>query len=80
MANEKVEEKVTEKVADKKADAVKVVASKPVVAKPKYVKVIPKFTGKRKLGGTWYDFKQDKEIEVTEDAKRSLRGAGAIYL
>lgn len=50
------------------------------VAKPKYVKVKPKFTGKRCIGGIWYNFEKNKEIEVTEDAKRSLEKAGAIYL
>lgn len=58
----------------------KKVEAKPVTVKPKFVKVIPKVTGKRHIGGTWYSLERDKEIEVTEDAKRSLKEAGAIYL
>lgn len=63
-----------------KAEPVKKVEAKPVVVKPKFVKVIPKVNGKRFIGGTWYSLERDKEIEVTEDAKRSLKEAGAIYL
>lgn len=64
-----------------KASAVKVVETKePVIAKPKFVKVIPKFSGTRFIGGKWYSFVLDKEIEVTEDAKQSLKQSGAIYL
>lgn len=70
---EKVEEKATKETA-------KVVAPKPVVVKEKYVKVKSKVTGKRFIGGTWYILEKDKEVEVTEDAKRSLLHAGAIYL
>jgi hypothetical protein len=64
----------------KPADKVEKVEPKPIVAKAKYVKVIPKVNGKRFIGGTWYHLVKDKEIEVTEDAKRSLKQAGAIYL
>lgn len=64
----------------KKAEPVKKVEPKPIVAKPKFVKAIPKVTGKRYIGGTWYSLERDKEIEVSEDAKRSLKEAGAIYL
>ena len=71
-------EKEVKKV--EKVEAVKKVEQKPVVVKPKYVKVIPKFNGKRFIGGEWYTFVKDKEMEVTEDAKRSLLKAGAIYL
>lgn len=74
-------EKATEtvKVAETKAEA-KVVAPKPVVVKEKFVKVKSKVNGKRYIGGTWYTLEKDKEVEVTEDAKRSLLNAGAIYL
>lgn len=68
------EEKATAK------EAVKVVPTKPVVVKEKFVKVKSKVTGKRFIGGTWYTLEKDKEVEVTEDAKRSLLSAGAIYL
>lgn len=63
-----------------KTDEVKKVEAKPIIAKPKFVKVIPKVNGRRFIGGTWYSLERDKEIEVTEDAKRSLKEAGAIYL
>lgn len=68
------------KEAVKKNDEIKKAEPKTIVAKPKYVKVIPKVNGKRFIGGTWYSLERDKEIEVTEDAKRSLLNAGAIYL
>lgn len=55
-------------------------AEAPKIAEPKMVKVIPKITGKRYIGGTWYDFVQGKEIEVTQDAKRVLEEADAIRL
>lgn len=69
---------MTEKV-NEKAEA-KVVAPKPVTVKEKFVKVKSKITGSRFIGGTWYELEHDKEVEVTEDAKRSLLNAGAIYL
>jgi hypothetical protein len=63
-----------------KVEEVKKVAQKPIVAKPKFVKVKSKVNGRRFIGGTWYSLERDKELEVTEDAKRSLTQAGAIYL
>jgi hypothetical protein len=77
----KAEEKKVEEV--KKAESVKEakkVEQKPIVAKPKYVKVKSKVNGKRFIGGQWYSLERDKEVDVTEDAKRSLLQAGAIYL
>ena len=59
---------------------IKKVAEKPIVVKEKMVKVIPKFSGVRFIGGERYEFKKDKEISVSVDAKRSLLEAGAIYL
>lgn len=73
-----VEKKETAQKAEK-AEAKKVEAA-PIVAKPKFVKVISKVNGRRYIGGTWYTLEREKEIEVTEDAKRSLKEAGAIYL
>jgi hypothetical protein len=63
-----------------KVEAVKKVEQKPIVAKPKFVKVKSKVNGNRFIGGTWYSLERDKELDVTEDAKRSLVEAGAIYL
>lgn len=71
---------MAEKAEVKKADEVKKVEQKPIVAKPKFVKVKSKVNGKRFIGGQWYSLERDKEVEVTEDAKRSLLEAGAIYL
>ena len=59
---------------------VKKVEPKPIVAKEKFVKVKSKINGRRFIGGQWYFLEKDKEVEVTEDAKRSLLNAGAIYL
>lgn len=70
----------TAKEKVKKADEVKKVEPKPIVAKPKYTKVKSKVNGNRFIGGKWYSLERDKEVEVTEDAKRSLLEAGAIYL
>ena len=67
-------------VGETKKETVEIVKPTPKIAKPKYVKVLPKFSGKKFIGGTWYHFKKDKECEVTEDAKRVLREAGDIYL
>lgn len=64
----------------KKTETVKKVEQKPIIAKPKFVKVKSKINGRRYIGGTWYSLERDKEIEVTEDAKRVLTQAGAIYL
>ena len=63
-----------------KVETAKVVEAKPIVVKEKYVKVKSKISGSRFIGGTWYKLEMDKEVEVTEDAKRSLLEAGAIYL
>lgn len=73
------EKTTTTKTTTQKEEA-KVVQPKPIVVKEKYVKVIPKINGRRFIGGTWYTLEKDKEVEVTEDAKRSLLKAGAIYL
>lgn len=71
---------MAEKVTETAKTEAKVVAPKPVVVKEKFVKVKSKVNGKRYIGGTWYTLEKDKEVEVTEDAKRSLLNAGAIYL
>lgn len=68
---------MTEKV---EKPEVKKVEPKPIVVKEKFVKVKSKVNGKRFIGGTWLHLEKDKEVEVTEDAKRSLLNAGAIYL
>lgn len=68
------------KVAAEKAEEVLKVEAKPVVVKEKFVKVIPKVNGNKFIGGVWYSLERDKEIEVSIDAKRSLKEAGAIYL
>jgi len=52
----------------------------PVVVQDKLTKVTPKFTGKRKIGADWYDFVAGKETEVSQDAKRVLLEAKAIYI
>ena len=52
----------------------------PIVAEEKFVKVTPKFSGKRFIAGKWYNFVKDKEIEVTKEAKRVLLEANAIYI
>ena len=70
---------MAEKV-EKAVEVAEKVEQKTIVAKPKFVKVKSKVKGKRFIGGTWYTLERDKEIEVTEDAKRSLLEAGAIYL
>jgi hypothetical protein len=74
MAKEEV------KVAEKVTFTEEVKVAKPIVAKPKYVKVKSKIGGKKFIGGVWYSFEKDKEVEVTEDAKRVLTESGAIYL
>lgn len=76
---EVVKEKDIKKNLNEKEE-IKVVEPKPIVAKPKFVKVKSKINGRRFIGGTWYSLERDREIEVTEDAKRSLTRAGAIYL
>ena len=63
-----------------KVEEVKEVKATPVIVKEKMVKATPKFSGKRFIGGTTYEFEKDKEIEISADAKRSLSEAGAIYL
>lgn len=68
---EKVETvKTTKTTATKKAK----------VVEEKYTKVTPKFNGKKFIAGTWYQFTKDKEIEVTQEAKRVLLEAKAIYI
>lgn len=74
------EKTTTTKTTTTQKEEAKVVQPKPIVVKEKYVKVIPKINGRRFIGGTWYTLEKDKEVEVTEDAKRSLLKAGAIYL
>lgn len=76
--NEKIETEVEE--STKKSSQVKKVEQKPIVVSEKYVKIKSKVNGKRYIGGQWYFLEKDKEVEVTEDAKRSLLNAGAIYL
>lgn len=72
--------KKSEKVVEVVAEQAVIAEAKPIVVKEKFVKVIPKNTGKHFIGGTWYELEQDKEVEVSEDAKRVLKEAGAIYL
>lgn len=66
--------------ADEKKEEVVKVEQKPIVAKPKFVKVKSKIGGRRSIGGRWYNLEKDKDIEVTEDAKRVLLEAGVIYI
>ena len=70
------------KAKDKeKVEAVAAVeAQEPVVVEAKLVKVTPKFSGLRFIAGDKYHFVADKEIEVTQEAKRVLKEAKAIYI
>jgi hypothetical protein len=70
-------EKKTEKVEEVKTTKP---TSKPKIVEEKFTKVTPKISGQRFIGGTWYQLKKDKEIEVTQEAKRVLLEARAIYI
>lgn len=63
-----------------KKEKVEAVAAEPVVVETKLVKVTPKFSGLRFIAGEKYAFVADKEIEVTQEAKRVLKEAKAIYI
>ena len=51
-----------------------------VEAKNKKVPVIPKFSGKRFIGGKWIIFEKKKEILVSPTVKACLLNSNAIYL
>jgi hypothetical protein len=74
-------------MSKKKADVLEVAEAaevvevqEPIVVQEKYVKVTPKISGQRFIAGQWYEFTMDKEIEVTQEAKRVLKEAKAIYI
>jgi hypothetical protein len=81
-----VEETVIEtsdvKETAKEEVEVKEVIATPTVAeeKDKLVTVTSKIEGMRFVAGKWYNFHKDKDIQVTEYAKKCLRAADAIYI
>lgn len=78
MAN-KNKDKKTDVIQDAVVE-VKKAKPTPTVVQEKFVKVTPKFTGLRFIAGEKYHFTKDKEIEVTQEAKRVLLDAKAIYI
>lgn len=72
--------KKVEEVVETKTTAKKTTPTKPKVVEPNLVKVKSKIGGKKFIAGKWYYFEKDKEIEVTQEVKRVLLEANAIYI
>lgn len=49
-----------------------------VVVKSRLVKVIPNFTGKRKYGKEWFDFKKGEGISIPVEYRDMLANANVL--